>query len=154
MKITLRELGIVNCGVAFFFLLYVVTNFHTNFNHVKLFMNLANKFQNINMLKKCGSKTLYAQMIFNCHNRLKRNEESRLLSEKQEKDCFSLTSPKQKFEPTLQNDCFSCEGCSLSLVSTERCNWEITVGFVHVNSLFMFVIIYLRLSAWSETKHI
>lgn len=44
--------------------------------------------------------------------------------------------------------------CSLSLVFTERCNWEITVGFVHVNSLFMFVIIYLRLSAWSETKHI
>lgn len=73
---------------------------------------------------------------------------------KQEKDCFSLGSPKQKFEPTLQNDCFSYEGCSLSLVSTERCNWEITVGFVHVNSLFMFVIIYLRLSAWSETKHI
>ena len=47
VKITLREHSIGDCVVF----LCVLANFYANLSHVKLFINLANKFQNINMLK-------------------------------------------------------------------------------------------------------
>lgn len=48
VRIALREHSSVDCVV----LLCVLANFYANFSPVKLFLNLANKFQNINTLKE------------------------------------------------------------------------------------------------------